>query len=97
MKMKIPKKRVLKSSLKVYKEKLRKMSIEPIIISRPAIIDMPSGLSVLEKEEFFERLINTNYEIINIYFSPRHNFFYLSLFIIQFNYHSTVHVHKIRP
>jgi hypothetical protein len=51
--MKIPKKRVLKSSLNVYKEKLRKMSIEPIIISRPAIIDTPRGLSELEKEAFF--------------------------------------------
>jgi len=37
----------------VYKEKLRKMSIEPMIISRPAIIDMPSGLSELEEEAFF--------------------------------------------
>jgi hypothetical protein len=51
--MKIPKKRVLKSSLNVYKEKPLKMSIEPIIISRPAIIATPRGLSELEKEAFF--------------------------------------------
>jgi hypothetical protein len=54
-KEKIPKskKNMLKSRNEVKKEILSKVSKAPPIICRPAIIDMPSGLSELEEEAFF--------------------------------------------